>query len=230
MNTDPSRLRDEIEQTRSRLSDNVDALADQANPARMAKRQVSKAKAATGRFLDRILGTAEDVRDAAVDTAQQAVEGVQEAAEGVATRARDVVETVADAPAAARQQAQGNPLAAGVVAFGVGLLLAAAFPPSRKERELAQTVKEQAKPLTDQIVAAGQEVVGKLAEPAQEAFDSLKESAADAVQHVQEEGSAAVSDVQDVMRESAGDVAETTQQSVREVQREADTGSDTHRY
>lgn len=226
MNTDPSRLREDIEQTRSRLSDNVDALADQANPAHMAKRQVSKVKAATGRFLDRVLGTAEDVRDAAVDTAQQAVEGVQEAAEGVSARAHDVVESVADAPAAARRQTQGNPLAAGVVAFGLGLLLAAAFPPSRKERELAQAVKEQAKPLTDQIVAAGQEVVENLAEPAQEAFDSLKESATEAVQHVQAEGSDAVSDVQDVLRESAGEITETTQRSVREVQHEAEAGSD----
>lgn len=226
MNTNPSQLREDIEQTRSRLSDNVDALADQANPAHVAKRQVSKTKAAAGRFLDRILGTAEDLRDAAVDTAHQAVEGVQEAAEGVSARARGVVESVADAPVAARRQAQGNPLAAGVVAFGVGLLLAAAFPPSRKERELAQSVKEQAKPLTDQIVAAGQEVVENLAEPAQEAFDSLKESAAEAVQHVQQEGSDAVSEVQDVMRESAGEVTETAQQSVREVQHEAEAASD----
>jgi len=154
----------------------------------------------------------------------------QEAAEGVSAHARDVVDTVAETPAAVREQTQGNPIAAGLVAFGLGLLVAAVFPPSAKEKELAQTVKEQVQPVTDQIVAAGQEVVENLAEPAQAAFDSVKESAAEAVQHVQQEGSEAASDVQEAMRDSADTLAETAQQSIREVQHEAEAASDQNQH
>ena len=207
MNTDPSQLREDIEQTRTRLSENVDALADQANPARMAKRQVSRVKAAAGRFVERIMGTAEELGDAAV-------EGVRGTAGDLTTRAREVADSVAELPRSVRQQTQGNPIAAGVVAFGVGLLLAAAFPPSRKEKELARAVQEQVQPLTDQLMAAGQEIAENLAGPAREAVGSLTESVGEAVQHVQEEGASAVSEVQDAVKGSADDVIETARQSM----------------
>ena len=221
MTSNPSELRAQIEQTRSSLSDNVDALADQANPAHIAHRQVSKVKAAGGRFLDRLLGTAEDVKDAAVEGVQNAVEGVQDAASGVADRASEFGDSVAGVPRAARQQTQGNPLAAGVVAFGIGLLIAAAFPPSRKEKELAQAVKEQAQPLTEQLAAAGREVAQNLSEPVKQAVDSLKESATDAVQHVQEEGTSAVADVKEVAGDAASAVAGTAKSAADEVKGEA---------
>ncbi len=113
---------------------------------------------------------------------------------------------MADAPQAARRQTQGNPVAAGLVAFGLGLLIASLIPASRKEEELAQTIKEQAQPLTDQVVGAAKEVAGNLAEPAQQAVENLKESATDAVQTVQAEGEEAVSDVQGLASESAQEV------------------------
>jgi len=229
MTSNPSEIRAQIEQTRSSLSDNVDALAYQANPSHIAQRQVSKVKAAGGRFLDRLLGAAEDAKDAAVEGVENAVEGVQDAASGVADRASDLGDSVASVPRAARQQTQGNPLAAGVVAFGIGLLIAAAFPPSRKEKELAQAVKEQAQPLTDQLAAAGREVVQNLAEPAKEAVDSLKESATDAVQHVQEEGASAVADVKGVAGDAASDVAGTAKSAADEVKHEANSAVEENR-
>jgi gas vesicle protein len=219
MTSNPSEIRAQIERTRSSLSDNVDALADQANPAHIAQRQVSKAKAAGGRLLDRVLGSAEDVRDAAVEGVHHAVEGVRDAAGGLG-------DSVAGAPRAVRHQAQGNPLAAGMVAFGVGLLVAAAFPPSRKERELAQAVKEQAQPLTDSLAAAGREVAEQLAEPAKQVVDSLRGSATDAVQTVQEEGSSALADVQESAQQTASEVADTARDSARQVQDDAGSAID----
>jgi hypothetical protein len=203
MTSDPSVIRAQIEQTRASLSDNVDELADQANPAHIAQRQVDKARQAGGRLLDRILGSAEDARDAVVDTAHDFASGVRDAGDGVS-----------DLPQRAVRQTQGNPLAAGLVAFGVGLLLAAAFPASRKESELAQAVKEKAQPLTDQVTAAAKEVAGNLAEPAGQAVTALKESAADAVAAVQEEGAAAAGDVRDVVQDAADEVRNAADDSV----------------
>ena len=42
--SDPEEIRAEIEATRTRLSDDIDTLADQANPKRMAQRQVDKTR------------------------------------------------------------------------------------------------------------------------------------------------------------------------------------------
>lgn len=175
MSTDPTEIRAQIENTRANLSEDVDALAYRANPAHVAERQVAKVKESGSRLLDRVLGSAEDVRDSAVDT----------------------MHSVGDVPDAARRRTQGNPLAAGAVAFGLGLLVAAAFPPSRKEQQLAEDLKEKAQPLTDKVTSAAQDVAQNLSGPAQDAVDSLKESATDAVAAVQQEGTEAVADVQD---------------------------------
>ncbi len=222
MSTNPDQIREEIERTRASLSDNVDALAYEANPAHMAQRQVEKVKASGSRLLDRVMGSAEDVRDAAIG-------GTHDAVGAVTDRAATVGDAVAGAPQAARRQAQGNPVAAGLVAFGLGLLLASLIPASRKEEELAQSIKDQAQPLTDQVVGAAKEMAGNLAEPAQQAVENLRESATEAVQTVQAEGGEAVSDVQGLARDSAEDVKDSAEQAAGEVKDEATGGSVSYR-
>jgi uncharacterized protein YjbJ (UPF0337 family) len=218
MTSNPEQIREEIERTRASLSDNVDALAYEANPAHMAQRQVQKVKASGTRLLDRVMGAAEDARDAVT---------AHGAGGAVSDRASAVGDAMSNAPQAARRQAQGNPVAAGLVAFGLGLLIASLIPASRKEEELAQTIKEQAQPLTDQVVGAAKEVAGNLAEPAQQAVENLKESATEAVQTVKDEGQGAVSDVQGLAKESATDVKDTAQQAAGQVKNEATGGTDT---
>ncbi len=206
---DPTLLRTQIEQTRASLSDNVDELAYQANPVHLAQRQVSKAKAFGSRLLDRILGAAEDLKDSAVGA-------IQGTAGDLSERASDVGHDLAELPHTARQQTQGNPLAAGAVAFGIGLLIASAFPASRKEQELAENLKEQARPLTDQVGAAAREVVDNLAEPAREAVESVKDTATDAVQTVQAEAGDAAAEVKDVASESAAQVSDQARDAARQ--------------
>lgn len=186
--SDPEEIRSEIDQTRAALSQDVDALAYEANPAHMAQRQVSRAKRAGSAMLDRVFGSIDDAK------------------ESVGQRAGELGETAAGVPGALRQRAQGNPVAAGLVAFGAGLLVAAAFPPSRKERELAQTVKETAEPITEQVSEAAKAVGAGLAEPAKAAAESLKESATEAIEHVQTEATSAAGDVQLASAEASEDV------------------------
>ncbi len=209
MTTDPTQLRSEIEQTRANLSDNVDELAYQANPVHMAQRQVSKAKAFGSRLLDRVLGSAEDLKDSAVGA-------VQGTAGGISDRASDVGHGLSDLPQAAKEQTQGNPLAAGAVAFGIGLLIASAFPASRKEQELAENLKEQARPLTDQVGAAARQVAENLAEPAKEAVEAVKGSATDAAQTVQSEASDAAAEVKDTASTSASQVTDQAKDTARQ--------------
>ena len=52
--SDPDEIRAEIEETRARLSDDVDRLGESASPKNVARRQVDKAKEAAGSFKDSI--------------------------------------------------------------------------------------------------------------------------------------------------------------------------------
>lgn len=214
MSTDPSEIRAQIEQTRANLSDDVDALAYEANPRTMAHRQVDKVKAKGSRLLDRILGTAEDVRDSTMEKFQHATDAVTGAAS-------DAGDALTNLPRAARTQAQGSPVVAGLVAFGLGLLIAAAIPPTQKEQELAETLKEKAQPLVDEVASAAKVVADDLAQPASEAVDALKDSAMEAVESVKNEGGAAMGDVQNTAKDAGADVSGSAADAVGQIRDEA---------
>jgi len=91
---DPDEIRAEIEYTRAALSDDVDALADTANPKKIAQRQVDKAKDAVVGVKDRVMGTADDV----ADSAQSLI--LEQVASGVFVRMAVLAELLADSGSA----------------------------------------------------------------------------------------------------------------------------------
>ncbi|MET1006565.1 MAG: DUF3618 domain-containing protein, partial [Propionibacteriaceae bacterium] len=89
-NQTPEEIRAEIERTRATLSNDVDALADQANPKNIAKRKVEDIKDKGIGIKDRIMGTAEDVKDSvtghaadASDSASASLADAKSSAQGV---------------------------------------------------------------------------------------------------------------------------------------------------
>lgn len=176
--SDPSEIRSDIERTRRELGEDVDALADKVNPAKMAHRQTDKVRRAVNRVTDRVMGTASDVAETAHDAMDTAGGAVAETPQRVTSATR------------------GNPIAAGLIAFGVGWLLSSLLPPSKPERDVAEKAKEAAAPVIDEVRDVAKESAEHLREPAREAVDAVKERAAEAVDTVKEEGSAAASDVQ----------------------------------
>jgi gas vesicle protein len=184
MSDDPDVIRADIEATRRNLSGDVDALADKVTPSKIAQRQTRKVKGAFHSITDRIMGTAEDV----ASTAGGAV--------------ADAGGAVADAGRTVASKAQGNPLAVGLIAFGVGALVASLIPPSSKEQELASSAKEAAQPLLQEAAEVGKQMASDLKEPAQEAFQSVKETAQEGMSTVQEEASQRAGDVADDAKES----------------------------
>lgn len=176
--SDPDLIRDDIERTRRELGQDVDALADKVNPAKAAQRQTDKVRRAFSRLGERIMGSASDM----ADSTQNAVGHAGEA--------------VADAPRKVARATEGNPVAAGLIAFGVGLLAASLIPASRKEQEAAEKVKEAAAPLVDKAKDVAMESADHLREPAREAVDAVKGRATEAVDTVKAEGADAASTVQ----------------------------------
>ncbi len=181
MSTDPGEIRAQIEATRAGLSQDVNELGDKVNPANIVQRQrdkvVETVKGSVRGVKDHIMGSADEVKSStgtAVSTAADAVAG---------------------APGKVARQAKGNPMAAGLIAFGAGVLLSALIPASKKEAQAAAALKEQAQPLLGQLTSTVKEAAGHLQEPAQQALESVKSAATDAVSAVKDEGASAAGDV-----------------------------------
>ncbi|QXG75343.1 DUF3618 domain-containing protein [Modestobacter sp. L9-4] len=191
--SDPDVIRRQIEETRANLSYEVDALNEKVNPSRVVDRRVGKAKTSVTGLKDRVFG-------AAHDTGNQAGGAVHNAADSVHGAASDAMGAVQQAPGQLKNQAQGNPLAAGLIAFGVGWLVSSLLPTSEKEKQLASqaetAVKDHSQPLVDQAKNVAQEIGDNLKPAAQEAVQSVKETAQDGVQTVKSEGQSAAQDVQ----------------------------------
>lgn len=109
--TSPDQIQNDIEQTRASLSGNVDRLTEKVAPGKVIGRRVDSVKSGAASVRDRVMGSSEDGS------------GVRGAGSAVGNTVADVGSAAQAAPAAARRHTQGNPLAAGLIAFGVGWLL-----------------------------------------------------------------------------------------------------------
>ena len=83
-----------------------------------------------------------------------------------------------------RHQTQGSPVAAGAIAFGVGFLIAAIFPPSQPEQQVAHDLIDKAEPLKDELASAGRDVAEQVKGVAQDAVEEVKTTAVDSKQAV----------------------------------------------
>jgi uncharacterized protein YjbJ (UPF0337 family) len=225
MSTDPDQIRREIDQTQRELSADVDALTEKVSPPKIMERRVRRTREAMTNVRDKIMGNTSDAYQTAGSTASgmgQAVSdrasAARDTASGMASSARDTasdvassaVDTVRSAPDTVRRRATGNPLAAGLVAFGAGMLLSSLLPASEPEQQVATQVKdfatEQGRPVVQQLGQAGQEAAQELKESAQERAESVKQTATDAASTVKDEAQSAASDVKGQAQESAGRV------------------------
>ena len=174
--SNPDEIRADIERTHAELGQDVDALADKVSPTKIAERQGRKVRNAFTSLKDRVMGVASDATNG-----HDALSNVGSA--------------VADAPHQLASSTRGNPMAVGLIAFGVGLLAASLIPASKAEQRVAEKAKDAAEPFVDEVKDAVQESAENLREPAKDAVDSVKDRAAEAVDVVKEEGASAVDDV-----------------------------------
>jgi ElaB/YqjD/DUF883 family membrane-anchored ribosome-binding protein len=173
--TTPDQIRRDIERTRRELSSDVDLLAEKITPSRVVERRVERARDTITNVKEKVMGTAGEVAHAAQD------------------HVSDAVGSVRQGPVAVRRQARGNPLAAGLVAFGAGWLVASMMPATEAERRAAEALKEKASDGAQMLKAplgeAAHDVAEALREPAAEAADSVRAAAGEAVATVKEEAS-----------------------------------------
>jgi gas vesicle protein len=216
---EPEQLERDIAKTRERLGQNVDLLAEKVSPAAAAKRGIGRIRDAATSVRENVMGTVTDKAGSAGDTlgsgASEAKDTVAHAKDSVADAASQAKDTVAEAAQSAkitvRRQTQGNPLAAGVIAFGVGWLVSSLIPATKAEEQLGEQLKGQAGTIKDTLSSAASEVVDDLREPAKQAVEQVKETAADSASTVKDEASGQASDLTGEAKDRSQNVAETAQ-------------------
>jgi hypothetical protein len=121
-------------------------------------RQVDKVKEAASNIKDHVMGSDDDDYDgSAVGTvAATASFGLwRRSRQGYAAKGRGRRKGVRgrralrQAPRRAKRKTQGNPLAAGVIAFGLGMLVSSLIPSSEKEREAVSQLQENLEPVKE---------------------------------------------------------------------------------
>lgn len=193
---DPDRLRREIEYTQHNLSSDVDLLAEKVTPSRIAQRRMNRMRGAMSSARDRVMGTASDTMSTTQDRAS--------------SMADDAKEKISEAPQAVRRGTEGNPIAAGLIAFGAGWLLSTLAPATRPEQKLAgQTAdwaREHSQAVTEQVGQAAEQVKENIREPARQAVESVKSTATDAASTVKDEARGAAGDVTDRAQEAKSSI------------------------
>ncbi|MBA2699291.1 MAG: DUF3618 domain-containing protein [Nocardioidaceae bacterium] len=192
----PEEVRRDIELTREDLGRDVDALNDKVSPSRIAQRRLDATKQRAGSLKERVMGSASSGRSSMTGTAGSAGSAV--------------TDTISAGPDMARRRTEGNPLAAGLVAFAAGWLVSSILPASKAEEQAAQALQDKAgdlaEPVKQQLSEVATEMKDNLQGPAQQAAQSVKDSATGAAATVKEEGTSAAQSVKEDAQGSAQQV------------------------
>jgi uncharacterized protein YjbJ (UPF0337 family) len=161
---EPDRVRQNIEATRASLTRDVDLLAEKTSPRQVARRRWTAAR-------EKVMGSTESTTNKVEEKAHDAADAVRSAPQAVAT------------------QTQGNPLAAGIIAFGVGMLAATLMPVTEAERRAGQELREHSGDLTEKVKDVAGDLKDDLSGSARQAVGEVRSTAQDAVHATKAEAS-----------------------------------------
>ncbi|MEU2068035.1 DUF3618 domain-containing protein [Streptomyces anulatus] len=199
MGTQPDELKSDVEDTRAHLAHNVDRLADKVSPGKVAQRKADATQRRITRVKERVMGAASDTTasgtQGVADTAEQAGDAVKHTADQVGRSVRQAPERIT-------RQTQGSPVAAGIIAFGAGMLAAALIPTTDAEERVGAQLREHS----------------------DELLEPVKQTAQDVAQDVKEEMRGPATEAVDAVKSTAQDAAETTKQKAQDAGQEAGTG------
>lgn len=175
MGQDPSAIRAEVEQTRERMGDTVEALAYKADVPTRAKENVS---GKVNALKEKVTGAADSVNEATPSTGE------------VKQQARQ-----------AKGMAQENPLGLAVGAAAVGFIAGLLIPSTQVEHEKLGEAADQVK---DQVKQTAQTAVEHGKEAVQDAAQAAGEAAKEAGQEHAEQAKSDVQDQARFAKEQVG--------------------------
>ena len=219
MGTTPDELRAEIEQTRANLAYDTNMLAEKVRPSSVMHRRTAAVKGGLSTMRERVMGPVAGAASTGGSRMGETMSGVgSSVTDKAAEMGASISDTARSAPEEMRRRTEGNPLAAGLIAFGAGLLASSLLPSTSVEQRAATGLREQAEPVIDKVKeeAKGEasQLKDELAPKAQHAAQELKAAATDAVQQTTEEA-----------RQAAGEVREHAQSTAQEAREQRQGGS-----
>jgi ElaB/YqjD/DUF883 family membrane-anchored ribosome-binding protein len=180
------RQRIEIEETRADMGRTLERIEDRVSPTRIKERQTDRLRSRWSRTKDRVMGSNPEsagVRDRMGDASGR------------------VSDTVQEAPDRLEHATRGNPIAAGLIAAGLGALAGSLLPTSEPERELGGKLRDELEePVKSELQHAGEEVREELREDAQHSADAIKASAQDSAERTRAEAEGSARRVKDETR------------------------------
>jgi ElaB/YqjD/DUF883 family membrane-anchored ribosome-binding protein len=192
MGQDPDAIRQDIEQTRTEMSETVEAVGYKADVPSRAKDTVSDK---VENMKSKVSDTATRAKEAVVGTASRAGDAVSDTTSrvGDATPSGGQVKQQAKRAAGLAQE---NPLGLAIGAAAVGFLAGLAAPSTRVEDERLGPMADQVK---DRVKETGQEALDRGRQVAQEVASSAADTAKEQTQeHGQDLAQSAAQNAQDL--------------------------------
>jgi gas vesicle protein len=192
MGQDPDAIRQDIEQTRTEMSETVEAVGYKADVPSRAKDAVSDK---VENMKSKVSDTATRAKEAVVGTASRAGDAVSDTTSrvGDATPSGGQVKQQAKRAAGLAQE---NPLGLAIGAAAVGFLAGLAVPSTRVENERLGPMADQVK---DKVKETGQEALDRGKQVAQEVASSAADTAKEQTQeHGQDLAQSVTQNAQDL--------------------------------
>jgi hypothetical protein len=199
VNRDIDRVRADIERVREDLGGTLDQLTDRASPRAMVQRRTARVGARFRSVRNSVMGSAQSAGSAAGGSAHRIADQAGSAASTVADQARH-------APDFVERETRGNPLAAGIIAFGAGLLVSTLLPPTEAERQAAGALQDKLEPVKERALEMGRELTSDMQDAAREGMEHVKETASDAAQQVKQDAQSAGEQVKEQAQQGASQV------------------------
>ena len=204
MGKEPDEIRSELEQTRARMGETVEAIGYKADVKSRAKDSVQNTK-------DNVTGSIRNAKDRVVESIAGAKGSANDSLGNTTARVGDAApsaDQVAQQAKRAVGVAQENPLGLALGSFAVGFLAGMMAPSTRLEDEKIGPVSDQIK---DTARSTGHEALERGRQVAQETTQVAKEAAQEAGQRVAEKAQESAQQQSDELassaQENASDVA-----------------------
>lgn len=197
MGTTETELRQEIAQQRARMGETLDQIGERISPERIIERRKDAMRARWNSTREAVMGSPDYDEGGARSLRARA----GEAGSTVTDTARSAAERAQQAPEELTQQVAGNPLAAGLIAFGAGLLAATLFPPSRTEKDIAGQIQPAFDGAKEYAREVAEDVASEAREQGRQAFEDVKASGSEATRQVKEQVAESTEETQRSVRE-----------------------------
>jgi len=162
------------------MGNTLEAIGDRLSPQRAVERR----KAAVGQGFKRLRESVMGSSDYEEPMTQRMRGTAQSAAQSAAGTARSAAQTVQQAPEMITNKARGNPLAAGAVMFGFGVLMASLFPETETEQRLVGQAQPQIQHATEELKGAGRDLAQDAKQHGQEAVQEVRSTTSEAASNV----------------------------------------------